>query len=160
MKRSPAAWVRADVTRLRTGIEGTWPWMMGGTAIEPTAELGLRYDGGDAENGIGMDIGGGLSWTVPSLGLTLDVSGRTLLAHQDSGFKESGFSAGLLLEPGSGPSLNLRREFGGAARGGVESLFTPSPTTTEAGALDEGRGAWRPAGALPCSTDGSRVARS
>ena len=122
---------QADVTRPRVGVEGGWPLLLRGMAIEPTLELGLRHDGGDAENGIGLDIGGGLAWSLPSLGLTLDVSGRTPVAHQDGGFKESGFSAGVLFgsgsSGGSGPSLNLRREFGSAAQGGVESLFRAEP---------------------------------
>ena len=105
--------------------------------------MGLRHDGGDAETGFGVDVGGGLAWNVPKLGLTFDVSGRTLVAHQDGGFKDWGYSAGVLLEPGGGPgrgpSLNLRREFGSAAQGGVESLFTPEPMTGQAGGMGSGR---------------------
>ena len=40
----------------------------GGGTLEPVFELGLRHDGGDAETGWGVDIGGGLRWHDPALG--------------------------------------------------------------------------------------------
>ena len=53
----------------------------GGGTLEPTFELGLRHDGGDAETGYGVDIGGGLRWHDPALGLSAEVSGRGLASH-------------------------------------------------------------------------------
>ncbi len=43
--------------------------------------MGLRRDGGDAETGAGMDVGGGLAFTDAVTGLSLDVQVRTLVVH-------------------------------------------------------------------------------
>ena len=50
--------------------------------------MGLRHDGGDAETGAGMDIGGGLVASDARTGLAVDVRVRTLVAHQAEGFRE------------------------------------------------------------------------
>ena len=44
--------------------------------------MGLRRDGGDAETGAGMDVGGGLAFTDAVTGLSLDVPVRNLVVHQ------------------------------------------------------------------------------
>ena len=50
----------AAVTRIRTGIEGSRGFSIGGRmALTPSVEVGLRQDGGDAETGTGVDVGGG-----------------------------------------------------------------------------------------------------
>ena len=60
----------AEVTRLRLGLEGTWRGLeAGGGELVPRLEVGLRHDGGDAETGFGLDLGGGLSWSHPASGL-------------------------------------------------------------------------------------------
>ena len=52
----------AGVTRLRTALEGSRGFTLGGgrLSLRPSVEVGLRRDGGDAETGAGMDVGGGL----------------------------------------------------------------------------------------------------
>ena len=48
------------MTRLRTTLEGSRGFTLGERlSLTPSVEVGLRQDGGDAENGTGMDIGGG-----------------------------------------------------------------------------------------------------
>ncbi len=88
---------------------------------------GVRHDDGDAEQGLGVEVGGGLAWTLPALGLTLDVSGRTLLTHEDAGQQAHGFSAALGFDPSAastrGFTLNLRQDIGGPSSGGVQALF-------------------------------------
>ena len=50
------------VTRLRLGLAGTWRGLAGGGgALSPRLEVGVRHDGGDAETGFGLDLGGGLA---------------------------------------------------------------------------------------------------
>ena len=51
---------RADVTRLRLGLEGTWRGIetQGGATLTPSLEVGVRRDAGDAETGFGLDAGG------------------------------------------------------------------------------------------------------
>ena len=54
----------AEVTRVRLGLEGSWPLALGdeapgkGATVTPRLALGVRHDGGDAETGFGADIGG------------------------------------------------------------------------------------------------------
>ena len=57
----------AGVTRLRLGLEGTWRGLgsEGGATLVPTLEVGVRHDGGDAETGFGLDVGGGHRLVAP-----------------------------------------------------------------------------------------------
>ena len=51
----------AAVTRFRTGLEGARDYTLAGRlSLRPSVEVGLRHDGGDAETGAGLDVGGGL----------------------------------------------------------------------------------------------------
>ena len=118
----------ADVTRLRLGLEGTWRGLEIGTGtLVPRLELGVRHDGGDAETGFGLDLGGGLAWSDPGTGLRAEVSGRGLLTHESAGFRERGIagSFGWDPTPGSdrGPSLTLSQTMGVSARGGADALL-------------------------------------
>ncbi|MYG67904.1 MAG: hypothetical protein F4206_14435, partial [Gammaproteobacteria bacterium] len=141
---SDALWVRtssdrprefaaseSDVTRLRLGLEGRWKMELGKGHLTPRLELGARHDGGDAETGTGIEAGAGLSWTDPSLGLELEISGRTLVSHEDDDLRDRGFSASVAYDPdpssGLGPSLHLRQERGGQSSGGLDALFTSTP---------------------------------
>ena len=50
----------SDVTRLRLGLEGRWAHPLeGGGHVTPKLEAGMRHDGGDAETGFGVELGGG-----------------------------------------------------------------------------------------------------
>ena len=119
---------QADVTRLRLGLDGGYAFALeGGATLEPRFELGLRHDGGDAETGYGLDVGGGLRWADPALGLSAEVSGRGLLAHEASGLSDRGLSGSLAWDPdpGSerGPSLTLTQTMGAQAAGGAHALL-------------------------------------
>ena len=118
----------ADVTRLRLGLEGTWRGLEIGTGtLVPRLELGVRHDGGDAETGFGLDLGGGLAWSDPGTGIGAEVSGRGLLTHAAGGFRERGIAGRLGWDPtpGSdrGPSLTLSQTMGVSARGGADALL-------------------------------------
>ena len=148
---SDALWVRtssektgdlaaseSDVSRLRLGLEGSWGVALsGGGSVTPKLELGARHDGGDAETGFGVELGGGLAWRDPGLGLTLDLSGRTLVAHDDGGLEDRGVSARLSYDPepssGRGLSLSLGQDWGGRSAGGLDALFQPEPLEDRAG---------------------------
>ena len=120
----------SQVSRLRLGLEGAWRHVFeeAGT-LGTRLALGGRHDGGDAETGFGVELGGGVSWTNPAHGLTLRIDGRGLLAHDAAGFQDTGASAALgwAQDPATqrGPSLALRQEWGGAAAGGLDRLLTP-----------------------------------
>ena len=138
---------QADVTRLRLGLEGSWALSMSRFGeITPTLELGVRHDGGDAETGLGVEIGAGLAWAVPNLGLSLDVSGRTLVTHADESYENKGFSAGLTFDPDPGSaeglSLQVRHELGGASTGGLDAMFASEAMQRMDGVQDIGAGRW------------------
>ncbi|MXY38602.1 MAG: hypothetical protein F4Y62_02200 [Rhodospirillaceae bacterium] len=129
---------QSDTTRLRLGLEGSYRIAMeGGASLVPKLEIGARHDGGDAESGFGVELGGGIAWTDPELGLSLDLSGRTLIAHEDSDFEDRGYSASLGFDPNPatarGPSLSLRQDWGGQATGGLDALFAPDPLAERTG---------------------------
>ena len=114
----------ADVTRLRLGLEGTWQGLEIGTGtLVPRFEIGVRHDGGDAETGFGLDLGGGLAWSDPGTGVRAEVSGRGLLTHESAGLRERGIagSFGWDPTPGSdrGPSLTLSQTLGLSRRAAV-----------------------------------------
>ena len=133
----------ADVSRLRLGLEGSWTLNFGGGGIRPKFETGLRHDGGDAETGFGLEVGGGLAWQMPSLGLSLDIEGRTLLLHEAEGRSDQGFSATMNWDPGPesklGPKFSLRHDLGGQATGGLDALFSTNPVGERMGMGGEGR---------------------
>ncbi|MCY3755967.1 MAG: hypothetical protein OXG99_17975, partial [Alphaproteobacteria bacterium] len=84
-----------------------------------------------------VELGGGLAWRDPGLGLVLDLSGRTLVAHDDEGLEDRGVSAQLSFDPdpasGRGLSLSLGQDWGGRAQGGLDALFAPEPLEDRAG---------------------------
>ncbi len=127
-EHSSLASSEADTSRLRLGLEGSWAVTLGNVgAMTSKLEAGVRHDDGDAEQGFGVEVGGGLAWTLPALGVTLDVSGRTLVTHDDAGQQAHGFSAALNFDPSAastrGFTLNLRQDIGGPSSGGVQALF-------------------------------------
>ena len=103
----------------------------------PKLEIGTRHDGGNAETGFGVEVGAGIALVDPGHGFSLDVSGRTLLAHENDDLKDQGFSAALAFDPDPatqrGLSLGLRQEFGGQATGGLDALFNPAPLEERTG---------------------------
>ncbi len=128
----------SDVTRLRLGLEGSWYMALAdGGQVTPKLELGMRHDGGGAETGFGVELGGGVAWTAPRLGLALDLSGRTLVAHGSDDLRDRGFAASLAFDPdpasGRGLSLTLTQDRGGAAQGGLDALFAPDPLADRTG---------------------------
>ncbi len=144
----------SDATRLRLGLEGSYRMALeGGGSLVPKLEIGARHDGGDAETGFGVEIGGGIAWSDPALGLSFDVSGRTLIAHGNDDLKDRGYAASLGFDPdpasGRGPSLSLRQEFGGQATGGLDALFQPAMLEDRAGSEAASRWTLEAAWGLP-----------
>ncbi len=131
----------SDATRLRLGLEGGYAIAMeGGGSLTPKAEIGARHDGGDAETGFGVELGGGIVWTDPQIGLSLDLSGRTLIAHGNDDLEDQGFAASLAFDPNPsserGLSLTLRQDWGGSAEGGLDALFATDPLADRAGTAE------------------------
>ena len=117
----------ARTSRVRLVLEGARSFEVGdGGVLTPTLEVGLRQDGGDAETGTGIELGGGLAWTDPARGLTVEAKARTLIAHEDADYREWGASGSVRIEPGAsgrGLSLTLAPAWG-AAEGGAERLWS------------------------------------
>ena len=124
----------ATVTRLRLGLEAQCPFSFGEpdaaarATLTPSLELGLRHDGGDAETGFGLDLGGGFTLSHPARGLQAEVRGRGLLTHVAEGFRDQGFSGSLSWQqrPDSdlGAMLSLTQTMGGSSSGGADALLS------------------------------------
>ena len=120
----------ADVWLLRTGVEGSRPVVLGegGATLTPSFEVGLRLDGGDAETGMGADLGGGVAFADSKNGISLDMKARGLVAHEAPGFREWGASLAASWDPrprtDRGLSLSLRQSWGAPPAGGMDALLS------------------------------------
>ena len=118
----------AGVSRVRTGLEGSRDYTLAGRlGLRPSVEVGLRHDGGDAETGAGMDVGGGLVLSDGGTGLSVDVRVRMLVVHEAEGFRERGMAVSLSYNPTPSTPLGLTARvapsWGGQAMGGAEALW-------------------------------------
>ena len=88
--------------RIRVLMEGSWtPAAVLGGELTPHLEAGLRRDGGDAERGTGIEVGSGIVFNHRNTGLTVELRGRSLLAHQASAYREWGVGGTIQIDPGS-----------------------------------------------------------
>ena len=118
----------AAVTRLRTALEGSRDFVLGGRmSLAPSVEVGLRHDGGDAETGAGMDVGAGLIVSDTATGLAVDLRVRTLLVHQAAGFSERGMAVSFSYNPTPSTPLGFTARvapsWGGQATSGAQALW-------------------------------------
>ena len=118
----------AAVTRFRTGLEAARGYALAGRlSLRPSVEVGLRHDGGDAETGAGLDIGGGLVMSDASTGLAVDLRVRMLVMHQTEGFRERGIAFSLSYNPTPSSPLGFTARvapsWGGEARSGAEAMW-------------------------------------
>ena len=131
--------VTVDTRRLRLTVEGSRVYTLsGGGTLTPSLEVGGRWDGGDGETGMGVELGGGLEWALPSRGLTVEARGRTLAAHAGD-VEEWGASGSARLSPGpGGRGLSLELAPGwGASESGLGRLWDGG-VAGRASSLDEG----------------------
>ena len=107
----------ADVTRLRLMADTSRTFeTAGGGTLTPRLEAGVRHDGGDAEEGTGLEFGAGLRYQ--GAGVTIEGAVRTLIAHEDNAYEEWGASAAVRIGPGTsgrGLSLSVSPTWGNAA---------------------------------------------
>ena len=118
----------AAVRRLRTALESSRGFTLRGRlSLTPSVEVGLRHDVGDAEQGSGVDIGGGLSVADAATGLAVDLRVRMLLVHEAEGFRERGLAVSLSYNPTPQTPLGLTARvepsWGGQATSGAEALW-------------------------------------
>ncbi len=133
-----------DTNRLRLALEGSYERSLeGGGTLTPAVEAGLRHDGGDVVAGAGVEVGASLIWRSGKRGLTMELRGRTLVAHEKDR-DETAVSALLRLDPaadGRGAYLNVAPSWG-MAQTGIAGMFDERSTaawTTGAAARPEGR---------------------
>ena len=138
----------ADVVRLRLGLEGAYEVTFGdGARLTPSVEVGVRRDDGTAETGFGMDVGGGLRYTHPGLGLSLGLKGRALVMHETAELAEWGASGWLAWDPNPasvlGPALTVSPSFGARSEGGATELWSRETLAGLAGDPMDATGAGR-----------------
>ena len=117
-------------SRLRLLLEGSRIVKLSTGLMSPSIEVGMRHDGGDAETGLGLEVGGGLGYTNSERGLALKAEARRLLVHQDNGYEEWGVGGSVNLDPGAlgrGPSLRMQSSWG-ASGSGMDRLWSQRST--------------------------------
>ena len=131
----PAA--AAEVQRVRLVLDGSVDVLRGpGGVLTPSLQVGGRYDGGDAETGLGLEVGGGLRYSYPEWGLTVQANGRLLLSHEDRDYEEWGAGGSIRIAPGSqgrGLSVGLNTSWGAVASG-VERIWSQGAARPTGGA--------------------------
>lgn len=139
--KTDAFWVRATsgaapgllesdavATRLRLGVEGSYGMDLdNGSRLTPKLDIGLRHDDGDAETGLGVDLGAGLAWWAPARAVFVELEVRSVIVHQAEGLRDWSFSSLVRYDPNTasdrGLSASLRSSVGSAALGGVDPLL-------------------------------------
>ena len=147
----------SDVTRLRVTVDTSKEFNMGreGT-LTPSVQLGVRQDGGDAEEGIGLEAGGGLRYEFGRI--TIEGNVRKLLVHEVKKYEEWGASAAIRIssdKSGRGLSLSVVPAWGASSEvdrlwsakelhtlGGSENLT--NLTASERLDAEVAYGLWRP----------------
>ena len=160
--------------RLRLALEGRHErTLASGAQIAPLMEVGLRHDGGAGATGTGLELGAGLRYVNPDLGLTVEGRGRVLAAYKTD-YEEWGASGLIQVDPGTagqGLSLSVAPSYG-ATTSGVERLWNQGldglgATPQAAGRLEavlgyglptwEGKGLLTPYGGVTLTGQGRRL---
>ena len=118
----------AGVTRVRTALEGSRGFTLGGgrLSLRPSVEVGLRRDGGDAETGAGMDVGGSLAFTDTGHGAVARRAGADAGGAPGRRVPRARDVAVVRVGPDAVEPAGAEREGGpvggGQSRGGAEAL--------------------------------------
>ena len=130
--RSDAMWMRiatrataglrraeGEATRIRLILAGERDIRVDdGATFTPSAEIGLRHDGGDADDGTGVEIGAGMRYSVGRVSIA--GSARTLAVSGRNGYEEWGARGAIHVGPdasGRGVSFTLAPVWGPASSG-------------------------------------------
>ena len=114
--------------RVRLGLEGAWLSKLGeDSTLRTSLEVAARQDAGDAQNGLGVEIGGALEFLDVAPGLSLDLAVRGLLSHQVQDYEEWGISGGFRYDPdpgtAAGPLVSLSHAWGAPGSGGLQQAL-------------------------------------
>ena len=89
---------QGEASRVRVILQGEQQLALeSGGMLVPSAEIGVRLDGGDAETGMGLEVGTGLRYSRGSVSVEGQVRG--LAAHEESGYEEWGASGAIRVSP-------------------------------------------------------------
>ncbi len=105
--------MQTATTRARFGLEASGRRALGGGAIEPSVEFGLRYNGGDGETGTAAQVGAGLRFS----GGRYSAHGRIHAVIMPGEYSEWGASGSIAMAAGAdgqGFSLELSPSYGPA----------------------------------------------
>ena len=137
--------VDSDAVRGRLALELGHHLEQAGGALDTSLEVAARADAGDAEEGVGGEVGIGLGYTS-LLGLDIEVRGRYLVAHSEEDFDEWGASVmvryDLTRAGGQGFSFELAPGWGDASSradtlwGDTHALGAGQPDARSLGRLD------------------------
>ena len=131
-----------DASRVRLLLEGSRTAELGdsGATFTPSAEVGLRHDGGDAETGTGVVGGVGARLAAP--GVAVEVAVSSLIAHDEREHEGWGVSGSIRIDPGAtgrGLSLSVAPRWG-ASVAGVERLWSRDGAVGLADGRESGSG--------------------
>ena len=82
-----------STSRVRVLLEVTGDLHLDPGVLTPVLENGLLYYGGDAETGMGLELGGGLAYTTDRL--TVEGKTRRQVVHDDMEYQEQSFSGSI-----------------------------------------------------------------
>ena len=129
-----------EYRRVRLGLEGAWLSKLGDdSTLRTSLEVAAREDAGDAQNGLGVEIGGALEFLDIAPGLSLDLAVRGLVSHEVQDYEEWGVSGGFRYDPdpgtAAGPLVSLSHAWGAPGSGGLQQALwrndmsrAPTPT--------------------------------
>ena len=115
-----------NVNRLRLALEGSHTYRLGASGtFTPAVEVGWRHDGGDGARGSGVEIGGSLRYLNAAAGVTVEGSGRVLIAHGGD-YEEWGVGGLIRFDPGAqgrGLSVSVQPAWGPSSLSGAGQLL-------------------------------------
>ena len=121
----------AVANRMRLLVEAAADTVLAsGGSLSSKLELGVRLDGGDAETGMGVEVGGGFAYADSARGFRVEATIRRMMIHQDDDFGEWGVGGSVIYQP-LGPNEGLSLRMGsswGVVQSGVQEMWSPHAT--------------------------------
>ncbi len=121
----------AVANRVRLLVEAAADTVLAsGASISSKLELGVRQDGGDAETGMGLEVGGGFAYADSARGFRVEATIRRMMIHQDDDFGEWGVGGSIIYQP-LGPNEGLSLRMGsswGVVQSSVQEMWSPHAT--------------------------------
>ena len=132
----------AEAQRTRLLLEGSFQLAsIWGGELSPLVEAGFRQDAGDAESGRGLEVASGLRYRNRDRGLFMEVTGRSLVSHEDERYREWGVGGSVRLDPGPdylGLAIQVNSAHGAAAST-VQRLWSDTSAVSQFPGMVRGR---------------------